>query len=194
MLAMLAMVFTSEFIILTILLHLLNPEADALRFPLSIYRYALQGNLLITGLIMISMAEWILGILFIFTKNVLDKWLAVCMGIMGLSALLTGIFRMDIPPVHSVPGIIHIYAAIVQFVLFPVSMLLYSKGSFKPRTRNLVFGSGIFIVIMLLFMAYVVFTENPFLLKYYGLIQKLYIFLITLWLMVLASRFLNTDR
>ena len=176
------------------LLHILNPEADALRFPLSCYRYTVQGYLLVTALIMISMAEWILGVLFISSANVPDKWLAGCLGIMGLSALLTGIFPMDIPPEHSVPGVIHIYAAIIQFVLFPVLILLYGIGSSRPAIRKFSIGSGIFIIVFLLFMAYIIFTENQAMLSYYGIIQKIYVFLITAWLMILALQFLITGR
>jgi len=193
-LAILVIMLISGFIILSVLVHLTNPSINPIRFPLSQYALTSNGILLATGFFMIGTAELITGLLVYFENKSRNRGLAFCTGIMGLTAILTGIFPMDLPPERTLPGILHIYAAIVQFVFFPVSLLLYGISHSRQTGRMFSLWPVIFTVVLLLFIVYIVFTENLVLLNYYGLLQKLYIFLITMWLVLIAYRVIKSNN
>ncbi len=189
-LAILVIFLISGFIILSVILHITNPGVNALRFSLSRYGITPNGYLLSTGLFMIGLAEIIVGILLYSEESAGYKWLTILLSFMGVTAFITGIIPMDTETERTITGTIHIYAAGVQFLLFPVSSLIYGlqKGNIKSRIYSKY--TGILAIVILPFITLTVLTENPTLLPFYGLLQKIYISLILLWLAVIA----NTKR
>jgi hypothetical protein len=186
-LALLALILISGFIILSVLVHITNPGINPVRFSLSRYSHTPDGYLLSAGLSMVGLAEFIIGMLLNYEKGIRQKWISILLFIMGITAFITAILPMDIEPARTIPGTIHIYAAGAQFVLFPVCALIYG---YKHKGLGLrVFSTymGIAAIIILPFISFTVFTENPLLMPFYGLLQKIYIYMIVSWLGVIAS-------
>jgi hypothetical protein len=160
-----------------IFLHLINSEYGVLQNPVSIYYYTRYGPLLSIGLIMIGIVEILTGLV----QDIIgSRFLFI---LLGISAILTGYFPMDVEPNISACGLIHVYAAAFQFGFFPVSVLL-----FLSKSDNNTFHTFSRIVAYILFLIFliIIFTvvsKHTGLLNMYGLSQKIYIFLIVLWLL-----------
>ncbi len=186
-LAVLTLILISGFIILSVLVHITNSDINPVRFPLSRYGIAPNGYLLSIGLFMIGLAEIITGILIYNVDSIYRKWLMFLLLFIGVTAFITAILPMDIEPVRTIPGTIHNYTAGIQFVLFPVAALLYGfrHRSFSARLFSI--SIGFTVVIILPFITFTVFTENPVIFPFYGLLQKVYILMILLWLGVIAT-------
>ncbi len=186
-LALLALMLISGFIILSVLVHITNPGINPVRFSLSRYSHTPNGYLLSVGLSMVGLAELIIGMLLNYEKGIRQKWITLLLFIMGITAFIIAIFPMDIEPAGTIPGTIHIYAAGTQFVLFPICALIYGLKHHGLGLRLFSTYMGIAAIIILPFITFTVFTENPLLMPFYGLLQKIYIFMIIFWLGVIDS-------
>lgn len=186
-LAVLTLILISGFIILSVLVHITNSDINPVQFPLSRYGIAPNGYLLFIGLFMIGLAELIIGILIYNVESYHRTWLMFLLSFMGVTAFITAILPMDIEPLRTIPGTLHNYAAGIQFVLFPVTALLYGfkHPGFFARLFSIYIGFT--AVVILPFITFTIFTESSFILPFYGLLQKIYIFMIVLWLSVIAN-------
>ncbi|MBN2611178.1 MAG: DUF998 domain-containing protein [Bacteroidales bacterium] len=100
---------------------------------------------------------------------------------MGISSFLIAFFPMGLSPSYVLKNYIHIYAAAVQFVLFPVTSFLLGLINMKVK-RILIFGLTFISTGTLVFLFHLLRIENQFFQQCYGFIQRLYIMLIVLYL------------
>lgn len=177
-LSALAISLNLGFALIIVILHLVNPEYGILEYPLSIYYYFHYGKLLPIGLIMIGIAELLTGI--VQRRRIVQ----ILFFLLGISAVLTGVFPMDMGPSTSFYGLIHVYSAFFQFGLFPVSVLI-SIDNIKFRFFNTFSKVLTYAMILLFFLiVYTVVSENTILLSFYGITQKVYVFFIVFWLCI----------
>ena len=185
-LTVLVTVFISGFIILSVLIHIINPGLNVLSFPLSLYRYSSHGYLVSISIIMIGIAELILGYLFYIVLHKKNKALSILLILMGVSAIMIGIFPMDIKPNRSVQGFIHNLAAGFQFFTFPAISMIFGLSAIKKDLRIITLILGVTAIFLLPFITFTVLSETPLILPVYGLLQKIYISLIVIWLYVIT--------
>lgn len=189
--AVLVAVLISGFIILTFLVHFLNPGLNVLSFPLSLYRYSSYGYLFTISLIMIGIAEIILGYLVYprFPKKSIA--FSILLILMGISAIITGIFSMDIEPAPTVHGIIHNLAAGFQFFTFPAISMIFGFSENKKNIRIITLILSVTAIFLLPFISFTILSETPIVAPVYGLLQKIYISLIVIWLYVITYSITN---
>lgn len=186
LLAWFSMACISGFVILSTILLLSNPDIQVLQFSLSRYGFAPNGFLLTIGLLLMGTAEIIIGLYFYTSSERGFKWLSFFLSVMGITAIITGILPMDIEPAKTVPGIIHIYAAGIQFVLFPASSGLFGICKIKTRLGRFSVSISVTAITILPFITLTILSENPRFFPVYGLIQKVYILLIVTWLAAIS--------
>lgn len=177
-LAAITTVCISGFVILSVLVHILNPGLNALRFPLSLYRYASFGYLVIISLISIGTAELILGYILYNNRCKGCKGLSILLILMGISAIITGIIPMDIEPEYTVRGNIHNLAAGIQFFLFPVVVWIFRSSTSNQSLRTFTLFLAVTSIALLPFIIFTALSENSIIQPVYGLLQKIYILFI----------------
>jgi len=185
--AMISVIFIAGFLAAFTLIHLLNPEMSLTTNPLSIYTFGKAGYLLRAGIIMVGFSEMIISML-LYSRNLVHRLLSLLLFFMGITALITGILTMDIGPQRTFQGTIHIYAAGVQFILFPFVSILY--GLTGPVNTSLFSNiSGILTISIVPFITVSSLIESPIIINIYGLLQKVYILVIVLWLLIISVDF-----
>ncbi len=184
--AALALLMNLGFIITFILIQVTNPELNWMRYPLSRYYYEPDGYILVTGLFLIGICE-ILTAGLIYSENTSkNRWLAIIVLFMGISAFLIAVFPMNLFPEKSLHGFIHMVAAAFQFFLFPISTIGYGflKGRSNFNYFHIFYGIASSLILMNILR--ILLTLEPTEQNFYGLFQKIYILLIVIWLAIIS--------
>ena len=182
------------FIITFIYIQIANPEINWIRYPLSRYYYTHDGYILVTGLFLIAISEIFTAQLIYKERVPENNWLRILVFFMGLSALIIAIFPMNLIPEKSVHGFVHMIAAAVQFFLFPVVTIYYGIQKGRSQLGFIYLIYGVVSSFVLLDILRILVTLAPVDQIYYGLIQKIYILLIVIWLIMISLSTLQKEK
>lgn len=160
-----------------ILLSVTRPDLSFISDTLSKYAVGKNGFILETGFLCIGLAEILIS--FVLKKTRKNKG-ALFLFLAGLGMFLVTSFPMDTDKINGIYNFFHIFGASIQFLCFPLALIfLKNDDVFK---NNFSFKIGISTLILFLIIS-IVYSFN-FSLKYFGLIEKMDIFLINLWLLL----------
>ncbi|MCI5207281.1 MAG: DUF998 domain-containing protein [Candidatus Electrothrix sp. ATG2] len=166
-------------------IHFLQPELNPIAEPLS--RYAVDGRfspLLVAGFCAFGIAEILLSFLFEDTQ-----WGATLLFCTGIAMIVVGSVPMDIGPHITWKGNLHVVAATIQLSLFPIATLFIapSQQQVALRAYSVLTGGVTLTLFCLLVIAN---FQRP---SVFGLIQKIDIFLITAWVIIVSAWFTLSD-
>ena len=183
----------TAFIVFTLTVHLINPDVDAVKLPVSFYALVKLGELQNIGFFMIGLSEIFLA----FNIGKMDKlnnsFIPKILFTAGIAVFVIGIFPMDINKIRTWHGLIHIYSAAIHFILFSVVSVLtgYKLPTGKMRSFSLFTGYSTFVI--LVFISIILRYEESTIFKFYGLIQRFDILIIITWLIVINIYFLSRN-
>lgn len=178
--------FTLSFIgavvlaISVLIIHILRKDLKTTRDALSKYAIGNNGWVLTLGLYSMGFAQILLSLALIKKYDMSLGFLLL--GLAGVGILLVAFFKMELTKKKSVKGYLHDTGAIMEFFFFPVSLLLFN-GVFE--NSNLSVTSIIIGYVALLFfiiITYFYLRRATYKTEYYGVIQKLNISFITIWM------------
>ncbi len=165
------------------LMHVIHPEVNYWQQPVSWYLAMEYGVILRIGFMAFGLAEIILGIYFIHR----GKRGAAFLCIAGAGAVLSGIFIID----HntgdtSIQEHLHNYAASLQFISIPVVALYFFFREDRKGYNVMNLITGLATASLFIQMLINLNRMNPGYLEVYGILQRLLILWIVVYILVLA--------
>ena len=164
--------------------HLLRSDLKTTKDVLSKYAVGSSGWLLTIGLYSMGFSQILMSFALM---NVYGISLGFqTLGLAGIGIVLVAVFKIEFSKKKSIRGLLHNLGAGIQFLFFPISLLLLAE-TFENSTL-LAFSNtiGSTTLLLCLIIAYIYFGRLTDNLEYFGGIQKLNVLLITIW-MVLTS-------
>jgi hypothetical membrane protein len=172
----LAFLLALYFLISSVLIHFLRPDLSVVVDPLSRFAIGKYSMVLTTGLFSLGICEVLVGFCAGLTRPG-----AMLMLVAGVCVILVGIFPMEINGLSTVHGYIHLFAACIQFLFFPISLFLMGRSSdssiVKPYTLLTAVGTFCLFILVIVFN----YNKSP---NIFGLVEKIDILFINAWLLV----------
>ena len=174
------------FLIDVFLIHYIKPELDWVSTTLSWYAVGDSGYIIAVGFCLFAGAEIACSALLVLTARLSIFYGPLFFSLAGIGALLATLFPVQPLTVDLVTRLPHIIGAIMQFLSFPLALFgIYdyiSDGRFKYYTRLTANITLVFFVILLSML----FLRSEIEFTFFGLLQKIDIFLITSWVVVFS--------
>jgi hypothetical protein len=167
-------------------IHLIRSDLSFSKNPLSKYGIGEKSWLLAIGFLAIGFAQIVLSVgltnFYVFSLGNMLLILA------GAGAVVVSIFKMKLPKTN-VAGHIHALGAVIQFSLFPFALVILNN--IVPNDTLSFFTiavCGINFLLIALMSAFVVVgkVHNS---AYFGLIQKVNIIIMSVWVLVISLYF-----
>ncbi|MFA6272320.1 MAG: DUF998 domain-containing protein [Patescibacteria group bacterium] len=168
------------FFLSVIIIHIVRKDLSLEKSALSEYAIGNKGAYLTTGLILIGFSEIIIASI---SK---DNFAAsINLFLAGIGVTITGLIKMDKLGKKSLRNTIHNLGAILQFLFFPVAVYFFSSAISGSSARTYYIATSLVtsvlgILILILHQRYVKDKIHS-----YGLIQKVNILIINLWLIII---------
>jgi len=193
------------FTVFIVLLHILQPEVTFLYDAMSYYVHGLGGWLLPASLATLGLGSLILSLELIRRmRDTLGYAGISCLGLWGISLLIAAVFPTDPmgswnqPP--STSGMIHFAAAIVSFIFLVCAALLLTRKLVKdprwnPVKKGMIWLAWLTAVSFVLLMVSIVsiFASSGAPL-YFGLTERLFIFIGAGWIGLASAGFQRGSR
>jgi len=181
------------FLIDVFLIHLIKFELDWVSTTLSWYAVGDHGYILAVGFCLFAGAEIACSVLLVLKARLPVLYIPLFFSVAGMGALLATVFPVQSPTVDLVSRLPHITGAIMQFMFFPLALIgiyKYMQGSrMKRYTRLTAAVTSVFFVVLLILL----FLRPIYEFTYYGLLQKIDILLITLWMVIFSFISMHTN-
>jgi len=160
---------------------------------LSWYAVGDHGYILAVGFCLFAGAEIACSVLLVLKARLPVLYIPLFFSVAGMGALLATVFPFQSPTVDLVSRLPHITGAIMQFMFFPLALIgiyKYMQGSrMKRYTRLTAAVTSVFFVVLLILL----FLRPIYEFTYYGLLQKIDILLITLWMVIFSFISMHTN-
>ncbi len=180
-------IFTLSFIgatifgIIAIIVHLLREDLVVSKNALSRYAIGKNGWILTLGFFSLAFSELLLSVALIKEYGISAG--GILLGLAGVGILLLATFKMELTENKTINGQIHNIGAGIEFLFFPISLLILSPifENYNISIFSKIIG---FITLILFFIiAFLHIKKLTNKINYFGIIQKSNIFFITFWLM-----------
>lgn len=184
------------FFTLTIVIaHSLSDELPPLSATLSLYALEEYGFILELGFYAIGLTQLLLAFLFFKRTDAKQlKFVSLFLLFAGLGVIIAATFPTLRPPASINDRLPHIIGAVMQFLFFPIAVLLLSAkmqiGNLKTYTKL----TGVITVLLFITMLFLFFTPVMKDFGYFGLIEKADILIINLWLILMSFILYRTIR
>lgn len=172
------------FLITMVSIHFLKSELHWMSNTLSEYAIGDRGYIINIGFYCIATTQIAITALLVLDKHFSSNLSPVFLMLAGVGALLVAIFPVQPPTASLSDRLPHMAGAIIQFLFFPLALLrgkdFFQASSFSAYTRFTARTTFLFFAILLgLFI-----LKSRYEFAYFGLVEKIDIVLITLWLLV----------
>lgn len=191
--AFLAFLAALYFCIASIIIHVLKTDLDFFRYPLSRYALGNDGVILELGFYCIGITEIILSLNLLKLKANKIGVSALLLFISGIGAIMVGMFHMDIPPIKTFKGIMHILGATIELSCFPFAVFMFGLSIKDKLLSKISVFTGIATFILSLIVGLIFIDLLAMIIPVYGLIQKVNLLIITLWLIVISYKMIYFD-
>ncbi len=191
------LVFIAYWVVVVLAMHIVEPEFDPLRAPLSAYVLGAYGSWMTTTYFAAGAAVITLGyeVWSALPRTIRSTTAFACYVFTALSVIVQGIFPIDYPPPpHSLAGVVHAIAGISYLPLLPTAVLLFSLALREYRHWQ---GAMAFVVVVLALCMLVMSALVPLGIAYPGLFglpgltQRLSISLHTVWVVMVVALMLR---
>ncbi|MFC2137944.1 DUF998 domain-containing protein [Bacteroidota bacterium] len=191
----LAFIFDILFFIAVVLIHFINSDLEILSTPLSYYLDARYGYILKTGLIFFGLAEILMSVIFYIKKQDTLKICAILLFIAGISVIITSFSPVNYRGIEiNLLHLVHVYAATAQLLFLPVVAFLYSKSDPNKNIRLVSKIIGVITYSLFIFILIILNFEESKIFGYYGLLQKIDIFLMIFWIGLILKRIMKFNQ
>lgn len=174
------------FLIDVFIIHLIKYELDWVSTTLSWYAVGDNGYILAAGFCLFAGAEIACSVLLVLNARLPVFYGPLFFSAAGIGALLATVFSVQSPTVDLVSRLPHIMGAIMQFMFFPLALIGIYKyiqdGHIKRYTRLTATVTSVFFIILLTLL----FLRPIYEIAFYGLLQKIDILFITLWMIMFS--------
>jgi hypothetical protein len=174
------------FLIDIFLIHLIRSDLDWVSTTLSWYAVGDNGYILAAGFCLFAGAEITCSVLLVLNARLPVFYGQLFFSAAGIGALLATVFPVQSPTVDLVLRLPHIMGAIMQFMFFPLALIGIYKyiqdGHIKRYTRLTATVTSVFFIILLTLL----FLRPIYEIAFYGLLQKIDILFITLWMIMFS--------
>jgi hypothetical protein len=174
------------FLIDVFIIHLIKYELDWVSTTLSWYAVGDNGYILAAGFCLFAGAEIACSVLLVLNARLSVFYGPLFFSAAGIGALLATVFPVQSPTVDLVSRLPHIMGAIMQFMFFPLALIGIYKyiqdGHIKRYTRLTATVTSVFFIILLTLL----FLRPIYEIAFYGLLQKIDILFITLWMIMFS--------
>lgn len=173
------------FLVTLFVVHFLKRDLQIIQYPLSNYALGKHGWLLSAGLYAIGIAQILLSlsISIVYSFNFGNVFLIGA----GLGAIIVALFKMEYPK-RTIRADLHNFGAGLQFLLFPLSLVLLSSH-FPTNLSMYTLVTGSINFILLIYIAHVFLKDTTHTTPYYGVVQKFNILCMTLWVYTVSGLF-----
>lgn len=174
------------FLIDVFFIHFIEPELDWVSTTLSWYAVGDSGYIIAVGFYIFAGAEIACSALLVLTARMSIFYGPLFFSLAGIGALLATLFPVQSLTVDLVTRLPHIIGAIMQFLFFPLALFAINNGitdgRFKYYTRLTANITLVFFVVLLSML----FLRSEIEFSFFGLLQKIDIFLITSWVIIFS--------
>ena len=171
----------------SIIIHPLRNDLSLRTHTISQYVIGKRGWIVTLGLYAMAVAEIALSIGIMYIKQTSTSTILLLFA--GLGILIAAIFPVDSGDNKTVAGKLHNFGAIIQFLLFPIAILLVNKNFSSPWFYYCTVLIGITTAILFIVLAYLFIyervsgKENP----NFGIIEKVDIAFIIAWVIITSK-------
>lgn len=173
------------FLISTIIIHIIRNDLDFIEVALSTYAIGNGGMILESGFYSIGLSQLLIaGILF--AQADVKKAAALSILLAGLGVIVVGVFPTYIEPVDITIRLPHIAGATMQFLFFPVALLLLNRNMSAGSFRRYTMTTGVFTAVMFFLVLLLFIVSQRVEIGFFGLVEKLNIVAINIWLLLMS--------
>ena len=173
------------FAISTIIIHIIRSDLDFIEVALSVYAIGNGGMVLESGFYSIGLSQLLIaGILFVQAD--VKKIAVLSILLAGSGVIIVGIFPTYIEPVDIVIRLPHIAGATMQFLFFPLALLLLNRNMSAGSFRRYTVTTGVFTAIMFFLILLLFIVSQSVEIGFFGLVEKLNIVAINAWLLFMS--------
>jgi hypothetical membrane protein len=188
-LALLPVIGIVLYVILDVIAQLLPPHYSALSqaesdLAVGPYGFVMTINFVVRGLLSLALV-WVLS--RAMSKSGLSRAGLVLLAVWGIGALVLAIFPTDLagakPTLH---GVIHLFVALLAFICGAIGELLLALHFARDGRWRSLHTPALVIAILAIFMfVLLLLAAFP---HAYGLVERTFIGLVLLWILVVALR------
>ena len=187
LISLIALIGVVWFVLASVYLQIIRTDLNVIRDTLSLYAIGKSGSILETGFYSIGLTQILIAFLLLKNDGV-NNYSAISLFLAGVGVVIVGVFPTHVEPVDSLVKLPHLVGATMQFILFPVALLLLLKDLSDSRFRYVTTLLGIVTAALFLMIAALFFVSVTIDINFFGLIEKLEIYLIDIWLICIASK------
>jgi len=191
--SLIALIGVVWFVLASVYLQIIRTDLNVLRDALSLYAIGESGFILETGFYSIGTAQILISFLWLKTDGI-NKCSIIALFLAGVGVILVGVFPTHVEPVDSMVKLPHIVGAIMQFMFFPVALLLLLKDLSHNRFRRVTITVGVTTAALFFIVAILFFVSATIEIKFFGLIEKLEIYVIDIWLIYITLKLSRNGR
>ena len=187
LISVIALIGVVWFVVASVYLQIIRTDLNVIRDALSLYAIGKSGFILETGFYSIGITQILIAYLLLKNKGV-NKYSVISLFLAGVGVIAVGVFPTHVEPVDSLVKLPHIVGATMQFVFFPVALLVLLKDLSNSRFRRVTTLSGVITAVLFITIAVLFFVSSTIEINFFGLIEKLEIYVIDIWLICIASK------
>ena len=173
-----------------IITHLVKIDLDSISSSLSMYALGQYGFIITIGFYSIGLTQVLLSIPLLVDDRYLLQKGAMSLFCAGFAVFLVAYFPTKLPPANFLSQLPHVLGAGIQFLMFPLAAMMLSSNMVEGKLKlySLITGCVTFVfflIILVLFMSRY-HMSPPAELPFFGLLEKINIIVINLWLIVFS--------
>jgi hypothetical protein len=181
LLNILALIISVFFFLVFIIVHLVRKDMPLLKFAYSEYVFGRMGWVVKLALILIGINEIIIAMNFLLSGS---NWSSLFMFLAAIGMLTLGIFDNHKP--RNLITWIHSFGAAVQFLAFPIALLLTNTPFNDYKILNQIFGCVILFILVLMWACNFIYKDA----NKSALFQKPNIIVMNIWLFLTPLEYL----
>ena len=172
-----------------------NSTLDYINTPLSYYLDARYGYILKIGLIMFGAAEILIAAYLYLKKREILKICAILLFIAGVCVIISALSPVNYEDIElTLSHYIHVYTATAQLLFLPLAAFLYGRTELYDKIKYISKSIGIITFCLFVVILIILNFEESKIFKYYGLLQKIDIFLMIVWVSCILNNQLKSNH
>lgn len=188
--AYLAVVCSAWFILTAIVIHFLKLDLNIINHTLSQYALGQHGIILESGFYCIGIAQLLLGYYFYNLERPL-KLEGGLLSLAGVGVIIVAIFPTVADPTNIVAKLPHIIGAIFQFLFFPIALFELQNYIQLRQYRTYTLTTAVLTAILFVATLILFVLSEKIMVFGLGLVEKLNIFAISSWILVMSYKLKN---
>lgn len=178
------------FIFIALMIHYIRPDLDVFVQTLSQYALGDYGAVLESGFFSIGLSQLLIAYI-LYKHNSKLRIVSFSLILSGAGVIIVGIFPAQPVTADLLLRIPHIAGATLQFVFFPIAVLIIGCKFTGVYFRRYTLMTGMLTAIIFFIILFMFVFDTKVELQYFGLIEKVNIFLIAFWLLFMSAKLRN---